>query len=152
MRDEAPMMHRNTFEAMDKSFRDTMEQIGSTLQKVPFGGKIMVFGGDFRQVAPVIQRASRAVIGAASLRLSQSIWPHMQQHCLTIKNRVDNMGEHDKAEHLAFAALLLSLARAPYIPWFSVARPNIARRRRLLACIRLFSGSAVHSMVTCEQP
>ena len=74
MRDEAPMMHRNTFEAMDKSFRDTMEQIGSNLQKVPFGGKIMVFGGDFRQVAPAIQRASRAVIGAASLRLSQSIF------------------------------------------------------------------------------
>ena len=100
-------MHRNTFEAVDKSFRDIMKQIDPALEKVPFGGKIMVFGGDFRQVAPVIRRASRAVIGAASLRMSHSIWPHMQQHRLTINKRVDNMGEYDKAEHLAFAELLL---------------------------------------------
>ena len=110
--DEAPMMHRNTFDAVDKSFRDIMKQISPTLEKVPFESKIMVFGGDFRQVAPVIRRASRAVIGAASLRLFHSICPHMQQmqqHRLNIKKRVDNMGEHDKAEHLAFVALLLEV-------------------------------------------
>lgn len=105
-------MHRNTFKAVDKTFRDIMKQISPTLEKVPFGGKIKVFGGDFRQVAPVIRRASRAVIGAASLRLFHSICPHMQQmqlHRLNIKKCVDNMGEHDKAKHLAFVALLLEV-------------------------------------------
>ncbi len=65
-----------------------MKRVDPALEKVPFGGKIMLFGGDFRQVGPVIRRASRAVIGAASLRLSRSIWPHMQQHGLTINKRV----------------------------------------------------------------
>lgn len=39
---EATMTHRHAFEAADRSFRDIM---GLDL---PFGGKVMVFGEDFR--------------------------------------------------------------------------------------------------------
>ena len=42
--DEAPMMNRYAFEALDRSFRDILK-----VEK-PFGGKVIVFGGDFRQI------------------------------------------------------------------------------------------------------
>ena len=40
--DEAPMMNRLAFEAVDKSFKDIMDS------EEPFGGKIIVLGDDFR--------------------------------------------------------------------------------------------------------
>ncbi|MCI00855.1 helicase-like protein, partial [Trifolium medium] len=42
-----------------------------------FGGKVMVFGGDFRQILPVVPRGSRSDIIHASLNLSY-IWDHSQ--------------------------------------------------------------------------
>jgi ATP-dependent DNA helicase PIF1 len=46
--DEAPMMQRHAFEAVDRALRDI------TKVNEPFGGKKIVFGGDFRQILPVI--------------------------------------------------------------------------------------------------
>jgi len=37
--DEAPMMHRHCFEAVDRSFRDVMRDVDKKLKHVPFGGK-----------------------------------------------------------------------------------------------------------------
>jgi len=42
---------------MDLSFRDIMAAIDPSLAHVPFGGKLIVLGGDFRQTMPVIRRA-----------------------------------------------------------------------------------------------
>ena len=47
--DEASMTKRQTVEALDKSMRDIMDK-----PDLPFGGKTIVFGGDFRQVLPVV--------------------------------------------------------------------------------------------------
>nr|XP_016442786.1 PREDICTED: uncharacterized protein LOC107768197 [Nicotiana tabacum] len=47
--DKAPMTKRQTIETVDRSFRDIMDV------NVPFGGKVMVFGGDFRQVLQLFQ-------------------------------------------------------------------------------------------------
>ncbi|OMO80354.1 DNA helicase PIF1, ATP-dependent [Corchorus olitorius] len=52
--DEAPMIHRNCFEALDRSLRDIMSVIGRNREHRPFGGITMVFGGDFRQILPVV--------------------------------------------------------------------------------------------------
>ena len=62
--DEAPMMHKFAFEAVDWTFRD-ITQIDK-----PFGGKILIFGGDFRQILPVIPHATHADIVSASLSKS----------------------------------------------------------------------------------
>ncbi|XP_048447298.1 ATP-dependent DNA helicase pif1-like [Pyrus x bretschneideri] len=48
--DEAPMAHRFAFEALDRTFKDIM---GVDL---PYGGKVIIFGGDFRQVLPVVPK------------------------------------------------------------------------------------------------
>ncbi|XP_058726021.1 uncharacterized protein LOC131597333 [Vicia villosa] len=55
--DEAPMANKYCFEALDKSLKDIMS--GSTHgQDKIFGGKVVVFGGDFRQILPVVPRAT----------------------------------------------------------------------------------------------
>ena len=51
--DEAPMTHKHVAEYIDRTLRD----ISSC--DFPFGGKVMVYGSDFRQILPVIKRASR---------------------------------------------------------------------------------------------
>jgi hypothetical protein len=47
--DEVTMMKRQGVEALDNNLRDIMDR-----PNLPFGGKTMVFGGDFRQVLPVV--------------------------------------------------------------------------------------------------
>ena len=44
----------------------------------PFGGKVMVFGGDFRQVLPVVPKSTRAEIVNASL-VKSYLWPLMEK-------------------------------------------------------------------------
>jgi len=45
--DKAPMMHRHCFEALD--FRDVLRHRNNDKLDIPFGGKVVVIGGDFRQ-------------------------------------------------------------------------------------------------------
>ncbi|XP_028551783.1 uncharacterized protein LOC114579918 [Dendrobium catenatum] len=49
--DELPMVKRTAIESLDRTLRDIMNN------SKYFGGKIIVFGGDFRQVLPVVRRA-----------------------------------------------------------------------------------------------
>jgi ATP-dependent DNA helicase PIF1 len=55
----------------DNSMRDIMGH-----PSLPFGGKTIVFGGDFRQLLHVVRKGSRAHIVAASLR-SSYLWESM---------------------------------------------------------------------------
>ncbi|KAK7391490.1 hypothetical protein VNO78_19906 [Psophocarpus tetragonolobus] len=50
--DKAPMINRYALEALNRSLRDLLNL------DAPFGGKVMILGGDFRQVLPVVQKAS----------------------------------------------------------------------------------------------
>ena len=55
--DEAPMVHRHCFEAFDRTLKDVTD-----CDDKPFGGKVVVFGGDFRQILPVIPCGSRKTL------------------------------------------------------------------------------------------
>jgi hypothetical protein len=70
--DEASMTKRQAVEALDNSLRDIMNR-----PELPFGGKTIVFSGDFRQVLPVVRKGSRAQIVDASLRRSY-LWDSMR--------------------------------------------------------------------------
>ena len=65
--DEVAMTRSQAVETLDRSLQDI---IGCDL---PFGGKVMVFGGDSRQVLPVVPRGTRAQICDATL-LQSYIW------------------------------------------------------------------------------
>lgn len=57
--DEAPMMHRFCFEDLDRSLRDIMHFCNPLSLNLSFGGKTIVFGGDFRQILPVRPKGNR---------------------------------------------------------------------------------------------
>ncbi|XP_039776671.1 ATP-dependent DNA helicase PIF1-like [Panicum virgatum] len=77
--DKASMTKRQAIEALDNSLRDIMDR-----PQLPFGGKTFVFGGDFRQVLPVVRTGSRAQIVDASLRRSY-LWDCMR-HLKLVRN------------------------------------------------------------------
>ena len=79
--DEAPMSDRYQMEALDRTLRDI------TNLDVPFGGKIMVLSGDFRQCLPVIPGAGRAEIVNAALNRSP-LWPFFKIMQLSENMRV----------------------------------------------------------------
>jgi ATP-dependent DNA helicase PIF1 len=70
------MTKRQAAEALDRTLRDITDC------NMPFGGRVMVFGGDFRQVLPVVRRGTRAQIVDSSIRMSP-LWPSIKKMRLT---------------------------------------------------------------------
>ncbi|XP_072087938.1 uncharacterized protein [Arachis hypogaea] len=92
---EAPMTNKLAFETLDRSFRDIMTSISVSYKDLPFGGKIIVLGGDFRQVLPVIPKASRA----ASIN-SSILWKHFEVLTLTKNMRLESVTSQSNLEKL----------------------------------------------------
>jgi ATP-dependent DNA helicase PIF1 len=71
--DEAPMINKWAFEAFERTLQDIMSEVDVVNKTLPFGGKTVVFGGDFRQILPVIPKGSRADIVHATIN-SSYLW------------------------------------------------------------------------------
>ncbi|GKV51952.1 hypothetical protein SLEP1_g58565 [Rubroshorea leprosula] len=67
---EAPMSHKFCFESLDKSLRDVLKDDNNDVSKNPFGGIIIVLGGDFRQILPVVPYGGRQEIVHATINSS----------------------------------------------------------------------------------
>ncbi|XP_019182121.1 PREDICTED: uncharacterized protein LOC109177263 [Ipomoea nil] len=50
--DEAPMMHKHCFQALDRTMRDLLRFVEPNSEMKTFGGKTVVLGGDLRQILP----------------------------------------------------------------------------------------------------
>ncbi|XP_072058023.1 uncharacterized protein [Arachis hypogaea] len=57
--DETPIMNRFCFEALDRTIRDLLRHTNDASLHLPFGGKTVVLGGNFRQIPPIITKGSR---------------------------------------------------------------------------------------------
>ncbi|XP_071695028.1 uncharacterized protein [Rutidosis leptorrhynchoides] len=88
--EEAPMVTKMCVEALDRSFRDICHQINPHSMDTLFGVKIVVFGGDFRQILPVIQKGTRQDIVAASLK-SSYLWDYVTILKLTVNMRLGGL-------------------------------------------------------------
>ena len=64
--DEAPMAPRYALEIIDKTLRDILNT------DLLFGGKIVILGGAFRQLLPVLARGIRSKI--VNLSIKNSFW------------------------------------------------------------------------------
>ncbi|KAL0394588.1 UNVERIFIED_CONTAM: hypothetical protein Slati_4425000 [Sesamum latifolium] len=71
--DEAAMEHRNVFEIVNKAFKDIIGYTNPNAIQKLFGGKAVVFGGDFRQIFPLVVRGGRKDIVASSVNVSKII-------------------------------------------------------------------------------
>jgi ATP-dependent DNA helicase PIF1 len=83
--DEAPMAHKYCFEALDTTMKDIMSEHNNCRQI--FGGKVVVFGGDFRQILPVVPRGKRSDIVHSAINASH-IWDHVEVLTLTKNMRL----------------------------------------------------------------
>ncbi|CAN6913620.1 unnamed protein product [Brassica oleracea] len=104
--DEAPIMSRHCFESLDRSMKDIMGSKDSR----PFAGKVVLFGGDFRQVLPVIHGAGRAEIVLDSLN-SSYLWKHVKVMKLTKNMRLisENLSAEDAKELKKFSEWILDV-------------------------------------------
>ena len=66
--DEAPMKHRHIHEAVNRTFKDIRR-----CQDKLFGGLTIVFGGDFKQILPVIVKGSPPEIAGACMHRSHAV-------------------------------------------------------------------------------
>ena len=87
--DEATMLHRFQLEALDRTLRDLLNK-----PEVPFGGKIIILAGDFRQCLPVLPGASRSNIVNACINHSP-LWSKFQVQSLTENMHVRATGDPD---------------------------------------------------------
>ena len=108
--DEAPMVSRQAFEAVDRTFRDILKDFECCSKDRVFGGKLFVLGGDFRQILPVVTKGGREHIVQASLP-SASIWDHCQVLYLRRNMRVigQNVSNESRSQLCEFVDWILSV-------------------------------------------
>ena len=70
--DESSMIPVHAFNAIDRMLRDICNN------NLPFGGKIILFGGDFRQVLPIIRNGRPAEILEICLK-NANLWPTVRK-------------------------------------------------------------------------
>ena len=80
--DEATLLHRKVYEALDFTFRDIMEN------DLDFGGKVIIMAGDFKQCLPVIPNGSRGQIIRSTLQRT-TFWERVLLFSLTQSMRLD---------------------------------------------------------------
>jgi ATP-dependent DNA helicase PIF1 len=97
--DEAPMMNRLAFESFERTMRDVMNKIVFGASKLPFGGKTVVLGGDFRQILPVVPKGGRADVVHATIN-SSSLWRHCKVLRLTQNMRLQFSNDVEKDKSL----------------------------------------------------
>ena len=96
------------FESFDMSLKDIMSGTTDGPDKI-FGGKVVVFGGDFRQILPVVPRGTRSDIIHATINASY-IWDHCKVLKLTKNMRLQNGEPTSTTEDIrAFSEWILKI-------------------------------------------
>jgi hypothetical protein len=73
---KVPMQHRYCMEAVDHTMQDILGN------NSPFGGIVVLWGGDFRQILPVVEKGNREDSVYACITKS-SLWQHVHIFYLT---------------------------------------------------------------------
>ncbi|XP_025611896.1 uncharacterized protein [Arachis hypogaea] len=107
--DEAPMLNKLCYEALDRCLRDIVRFEPYYNSELPFGGKVVVLGGDFRQILPVIPMGSRQDIVQAAIN-SSYLWEHCNVLRLTINMRLTVRATYTSLSDVSqFASWLLDI-------------------------------------------
>ncbi|XP_058745810.1 uncharacterized protein LOC131618648 [Vicia villosa] len=96
--DEAPMAHKYAIESLDRTLKDVMSADKNS--KDVFGGKVVVFCGDFRQILLVIPRGSRSNIVHCAINASY-IWHSVEVLTLKKNMRLRSGTTHTENNELA---------------------------------------------------
>ncbi|KAL9384735.1 hypothetical protein Peur_021745 [Populus x canadensis] len=104
------MNNRCCFEALDCSMPDVLSGCDNCSRDLPFGGKTVLLGCDFRQILPVIPGGTKEEIINASLS-SSALWPKFTVLTLTENMRLSTHGlaAEERTEISEFARWILSI-------------------------------------------
>jgi len=94
--DEAFMTNRRAFEALDRTFRDIQKAVNPVAGAIPFGGKVVVLGGDLRQILPVVEGRSKLEVLDAAITKSR-LWSHVEM--LTLKQNMRLLCPSSQPDH-----------------------------------------------------
>ncbi|KAG2191640.1 hypothetical protein INT46_002555 [Mucor plumbeus] len=115
--DESSMISRSIFEAFDRTFKNIFGKTNAALETVPFGGRLMVFGGDFRQVLPVIPRGSRSDIAQNyDMSLSAEIQQFSDMLLEIRDGRTETLKIHDDSTNSATNTDYIGITNSMLIP------------------------------------
>ncbi|KAI5435463.1 hypothetical protein KIW84_022047 [Lathyrus oleraceus] len=90
--DEAPMINKNCLEALDRALQDICSN------SAPFGGKVLIMGGgDFRQVLPVVRKGTKAQMISACI-VQSHLWNHTK--ILHLRQNMRSLHDQEFAEFL----------------------------------------------------
>ncbi|XP_057415223.1 uncharacterized protein LOC130710086 [Lotus japonicus] len=104
------MLNKYCFEALDRTLNDIMRHDMACNEYVPFGGKVVVLGGDFRQILPVISKGSRSDIVGSTINASY-LWKHCKVLRLTKNMRLLNSQSSSAMEDIKnFAEWILQVS------------------------------------------
>uniref|UniRef100_A0A6N2KK71 ATP-dependent DNA helicase n=1 Tax=Salix viminalis TaxID=40686 RepID=A0A6N2KK71_SALVM len=108
--DEAPMINRFCFEALNRSMQDVIPEGDNCGKDLPFGGKTILLGGDFCQILPVIPGGTKEQIINASLT-SSTLWSRFNVLTLTENMRLSTNGltSQEKADISEFSKWILNV-------------------------------------------
>ncbi|AES97426.1 PIF1-like helicase [Medicago truncatula] len=89
--DEAPLLNKYCVEALDRTLQDVMGN------NEPFGGKVVIMGGDFRQVLLVIAKGNQSQMMNACI-VRSNLWAITK--VLHLRQNMRSMHDHEFAEFL----------------------------------------------------
>ncbi|XP_025635794.1 uncharacterized protein [Arachis hypogaea] len=89
--DEAPMANKELVQSLDHTLRDILAN------GMPFGGKVMVMEGDFRQVLPVVPKGSKSQMISASI-VKSHLWASTK--ILHLRQNMRSSNDHVFAKYL----------------------------------------------------
>src|SRR6266508_1298677 len=109
------MGNKQCIEAFDRSLRDIMTEINEKAIDIPFGGKVVVLGGDQKQILPVIENGSKTQIINASI-ISSYLWPNVNILFLTENMRLKkgDLTTNEYKELESFNNWILSIRNGKY--------------------------------------
>ena len=107
------MVHRNCFEAVDRMLQNILQIEDPQNAKKPFGGKVVVLGGDFRQILPVVRKGRREDIVQSSISKSY-LWNDCHVFKLQTNMRLlqNNMSGIETSSIKDFSEWILKIGNA----------------------------------------
>ncbi|XP_050915734.1 ATP-dependent DNA helicase RRM3-like [Lathyrus oleraceus] len=94
---EAPMTNKNCLEALYRSLQDICSN------NAPFGGNVLIMGGDFCQVLPVVRKGTKAQMISACI-----VQSHLWNHTKILRLRQNMRSLHDQEfENFLFALVMV---------------------------------------------
>lgn len=90
--DECSMIDKRSLSIIDKLLKDISNNC------LPFGGKIFILAGDFRQIPPIVPNGTMEQTVSRSI-ITHNLWPKFKQYKLTNNMRLEN-GQEEFAKYL----------------------------------------------------